>query len=439
MRNFLNRCKNTNSFILFLPYLFFYVGLGIYFRFNGPVGGDEGHYFQFAQNLRHGFYSSRINVDLWYGPGFPIYLLVGSFLGLSKLGFVIMNGVFLYLSVVIFNITTRKYLDNKNLAFYSSIFLASYAVTFRMISFIHPELFTIFLVSSILFLALNAFNHKSFSSFFILGLSIGYLALTKVIFGLVLLMLLVIFALMLTLRSRLLVSNLKSFSLIFVGAYLILTPYLLYTFSLTGKIYYLGNSGGENLYFMSTLNNAEYGDWQDSKYILGKNDALNVDAKKFGYVNFNDSKFLWQKSHKLNLEQSSKYNSIERNDYFIKLAISNIKNNPIKYLKNIGYNFSRLLFNLPYSYNFQDAKFWIYYFTNGILFFWLIILLPLIFKRFRRFNSEIIFLLFFYVCYIILTLLLSAYSRQFWVMTPMLLFILAWISDKFINLKISFK
>ena len=40
--------------------------------------------------------------------------------------------------------------------------------------------------------------------------------------------------------------------IILLIAFATIAPYLIYTYHLTGRIYYLGTSGGNNLYWMST-------------------------------------------------------------------------------------------------------------------------------------------------------------------------------------------
>lgn len=46
-------------------------------------------------------------------------------------------------------------------------------------------------------------------------------------------------------------------------ALLICSPYLVYTYALTGKIFYWGNSGGLSLYWMSSPHPQEFGDWHN--------------------------------------------------------------------------------------------------------------------------------------------------------------------------------
>lgn len=68
-----------NPFLLFSPFLLFFVVIGYldgsktvtgYIMDNHLFTGDEGRYYTFAQNLLNGFYSPPApNIDLWGGPG----------------------------------------------------------------------------------------------------------------------------------------------------------------------------------------------------------------------------------------------------------------------------------------------------------------------------------------------------------------------------------
>ena len=64
-----------NPYLLFSPFLCFYI---IYILIFPPdFGGntDEMRYLQFAQNLIHGFYSPPVpDIDLTNGPGYPLLL-----------------------------------------------------------------------------------------------------------------------------------------------------------------------------------------------------------------------------------------------------------------------------------------------------------------------------------------------------------------------------
>ncbi|MFM7359153.1 MAG: hypothetical protein ACKO1T_11320 [Sediminibacterium sp.] len=64
---------SATPWFFFLPLLFLYVALAA-FGHRNEMEGDEGRYFMFAQNLAQGFYSPREGLNLWNGPGYPLFL-----------------------------------------------------------------------------------------------------------------------------------------------------------------------------------------------------------------------------------------------------------------------------------------------------------------------------------------------------------------------------
>ena len=53
---------------------------------------------------------------------------------------------------------------------------------------------------------------------------------------------------------------------ILLTAFVVLSPYALYTWRLTGRVFYWANSGGTTLYWMSTPFEGEYGDWNNDTF-----------------------------------------------------------------------------------------------------------------------------------------------------------------------------
>ena len=76
---------------------------------------------------------------------------------------------------------------------------------------------------------------------------------------------------------------------------------------------------------------------------------------------------------------------VERNDALFKKSIQNIKTNPLKYLKNILNNISRLLFNIPGSYMFQSPVTILRIIPNSILLNFIFISLIITAKNFKKY------------------------------------------------------
>jgi len=90
------------------------------------------------------------------------------------------------------------------------------------------------------------------------SLYLAYLALTKVFFGYVIAVAAILCLGALLWRRA---PELRSALAIFLVALIWCVPYLWYTHSLTGRIFYWGTSGGLSLYCMSTPYPNELGSW----------------------------------------------------------------------------------------------------------------------------------------------------------------------------------
>jgi hypothetical protein len=157
----------------------------------------------------------------------------------------------------------------------------------------------------------------SWPHIFIASTFLGYLALTKIIFGYVTLIGLLVLCLLYLWKKK---EVYKKSLLVSLFALLFCMPYLFYTFSLTGKIFYWGTSGGIGLYLMSVQYEGKLGDW-------------NV-LKEYPKDIF---------------EGLDNMSTPEMDDEIKRRAVRNIIKNPGKYFNNWLANVGRLFFNYPYS------------------------------------------------------------------------------------------
>ena len=214
-----------------------------------------------------------------------------------------------------------------------------------------------------------------------------------------------------------LVSKLKKARLatfIFILALIFCLPYLTYTYSLTGKIFYWSDLGGDNLYWMSTPYKNEFGDWYD-RYNLPQE---------------------IQQNHQEFFDKISKLNRIEADEALKKEAIQNIKKHPKKYFMNWLANIGRIFFSYPYSYTNQSLT---TYFTILPNMFIVVLGLPFFFitvMNRKIIHQEIFFLLCLVPIYLFGSSLLSAGREMFFVTLPVVGLWLAYIFDNFIQIKL---
>jgi len=359
--------------------------------------GDEGGYVRHAINLTHGYYTPTTDIDLWWGPGYPIILAPFALLKAPWTIAKLLNAFFLFFAVYYFHQTLRLYTNSKYVLHLSYLF-GLYLPFLRFISYLLTETFVAFLISALTyhFCKVSQSRTRGTRHEIVAGVCLGYLALTKVFFGYVIVTCLAVAGLVFVFLKRDYV--LKKAIVVCCVAFAVCLPYLLYTYSLTGKVFYWGNSGGMQLYWMATPYSDELGDWQFIEQIRA-NPKL-------------------AENHLAFYEKVAKLPSIERDDAFRREAIHNIVTHPLKYFTNWLNNIGRLLFDYPYTYVDQRLRTYYYMIPNMFIVVLGILSIYPAWRRRKVTPKEILALLVFVIIATAGTSLVSAQARQFWVLTP---------------------
>jgi hypothetical protein len=409
-----------NPWFIFSPFLFYYAYYIIKNKWPS-LYGDEIRYVDFAHNLIHGFYSPPApHINLCSGPGYPVILAPLIALHIPVIYITLMNALYQYLAIV-FLYKALSLVANSKIALLCGLLLAIYPNALSILPILYTEAFTCFLVSSFIYCITLSYIKGNIKYSGIAAFILGYLTLTKIIFGYVLIICLVVFLILLLFKKN------KSYYLkpanILLMAFAVSAPYLAYTYHITGKAFYWGNSGGMSLYWMSTPYEHEYGDWKVPDLSNNQYPQLFKSAET-------DS--ILKKNHSKEIAFILGHNEIEQDELFKQKAIGNIKNYPLKFIKNYYYNFSRMLFNFPYSYSYQDGaivrniiigSLILWASLSGVILTWL---------NWRRIIFPVKFMLLITGVYLLLSGALSAYPRQLDVIVPVLLF---WIGYLIANIK----
>ena len=204
------------------------------------------------------------------------------------------------------------------------------------------------------------------------GLSSGLLILTKVFFSCVFLTLGVISVILFVISKN--KNKITPFLKLSFSPFIVCIPYLFYTYSITGKIFYWSDAGGSSLYSMSTPYEDEYGDWfPASESFFNSPESLNIRNQNSSIKN---ERIVFIKS-------LDSLNGIEKDERLKSKALNNITNNKIKYLKNIIYNFGGMAFRYPFTrYEGPIILIIISVFHFSVLFFPFILSILKIFKNF---------------------------------------------------------
>jgi 4-amino-4-deoxy-L-arabinose transferase-like glycosyltransferase len=386
--------------------------------------GDESGYINFANNLLQGFYSPPApDINLWWGPGYPILLMPFVGAGLPLIYITLLNAVFQYLSIVLLFKAMLYFVDDRKAILFTLLWAFCYS-SYQYLYVIYTEAFTIFLISLLLFSIVKAFNTHLKKYLIFSGLILGYIALTKVIFGYVILLLLA-GSILLWIRHRNVLNYRKS-ALIMIIAFTTTIPYLFYTYNLTGRLFYWGNSGGMSLYWMSTSIENEYGNWNNETFT-----ANHIDSDAAGTTT------CLKLNHQKEIDEVKKHKGVQKDDAYKKIAINNIITNPTKYLKNIISNISNMLFGFPNAYTYQRPLLKIWYFS--ILYTLILFSLLPTLINWRKLSFSIRFLFIFTFIYLGGSSLVSVSSRQFIIIVPVLLIWIVYIIDQSITFKINFR
>lgn len=415
-----------NPYLLFFPFLVLFTVIVIKFH-TDAFEGDESRYYQFARNLLNGFYSPPApDINLWNGPGYPIILMPFVALGFPLLWITLLNAVFQYLSVVFLFKSLRRYVSySKTVAV--SICWGLYYTAYIQLPEMYTESLMYFLITLFIWSLTKAFQEHNRRYILLSGLVAGYIVLTKIIFGYVILLMLAVCIMMWLAKKN---KEYRMSCQILGIAFLVFLPWLLYTYTLTKKPLYFGNSGGVLLYWMSTPYEGEMGDWKEpdltTRYKPGSTVPANADA-------------ILKKNHQASHKEIFRYTGVERDEAYKRIAIANIKENPGKFIKNWIANLGRLLFDFPNSYVFQNTNQLFKLPPNiSTVFLSFLCLIPTL-LNWRKIPFQIRFLLFFVLIYLGPTTLLSAYSRFFIVTVPILLLWIAYIIQKTMRLRIRFR
>lgn len=421
-----SRARN-HPFLLFLPFLLLYVVLVI-LKNNDAFESDEARYYMFSQNLLKGYYSDPAPAfNLWNGPGYPIFLMPFVALKLPMITIGLVNALFQYLAIVfLFKSSVR--LDAAKVGFCLCVFMGFYYPAWVELPQIMTETITTFLVSAIGLLIVKGYQEQKRWHFIAAGLLFGYLVLVKIIFSNVLLALLAgAFLLWLFNRKN---SAYRRLLIIPVVAFLINIPYLVYTWNLTGKKLYWGNSGGMSLYWMSTPYAGEYGEWHNSTISLyDRNETAD------STIMFNEKKL--QDNHRADYAEIYALPPKEQDDAFKKKAIDNIKSHPVKFARNMIANAGRLIFDYPYSYTYQTDTSLLRISINGILLTMILISAVVTAFNWRKIPFSLRVILMIMLLYLGGSLLVSVYQRMFYVILPWLFLWIGYVLTRSVKINLT--
>lgn len=389
-------------FLKFIPLLVIYLFLVAKFSVD-YFQADEGGYYEIANQIIKGTYFS--NGIFWWGPGYPIILIPFILLNLPVFYAKLLNAFFLFGAILYFYRTVSLYLNKDRMAIILSYCLGGYPPLVREIYLLHTESLTFFLICGFIYhfcvLYKTEDDRGRRNQLITAAIYLGCLTLTKVFFGYVILVGLLLYGFLYAIKRN--KAYLRTF-LIYALSMTICVPYLVVTLTQTGRVFYWGTSGGMSLYWMSTPYKNELGDWFSYEDVINRQELI---------------------QHRDFFKEIFDLPADERDEAFKAKAVENIMQNPIKYMFNWVANIGRLFFSYPFSYTPQKLSTYYYLLPNMFIFVLLVISIYPAILRYRSIPFEIYGLILFALIALSGTSLVSAYDRQF---RPLVPIFLLWIS-----------
>ena len=412
---FLGWLAPRNPWLMLLPALALYLFLAATLTSHDALVRDEVRYWGFADNLLHGHFHDKGGDNfLWSGPGYPVVLMpfvaLDAPLVLPKL----FNAVLYYVAMGLFFHLACLYFTRKKAWLATLVMVAYYVPWVECFGDIMTESLTMCLMigTAYAFCRNMQQGRLGWRDMVLPGVLLMWLMLTKVLFGYVVLLALLALTGWYFLRGR--EAKVGGSARFLALGLAFCLPYLLYTFSLTGKLFYWGNSGGMQLYWMSSPFPDELGDWH--VYSLKEHPSLETNHRAF-------------------FDSLEGLDPVAKDEAFKRKALENIRQHPAKFVKNWAMNITRTLFSHPLSFLKPSLGVFKYVFPHafllvlGAFFFW-----PTL-RRHRLWPTELLVLLFFCGVYLAGTSLLASYARFFFPVVPILVIWLGYGLDRFVKVR----
>ena len=153
---------------------------------------DEGDYVTYAENLTHGWYSGRgADIDLWFGPGLPLLLaplaVVDAPIELMRL----LGALLLTVAVLLFYVVLRLTVA-PSAALLGALGLGLYWPLLPLLPTLHSEIPALLAVATFMLVMTLDLGQPRMLTLFGASACLAFLAVTRVVFGWVLLVVLVV-------------------------------------------------------------------------------------------------------------------------------------------------------------------------------------------------------------------------------------------------------
>ena len=346
---FKNHILTSKPAIYLWPILAIYLGIVAKFAANEPLG-DGIRFWAYAGNLIKGTYATAEVGMLHMGPGYPMLLSFFRGLDIPIIIAISLNAILLFAACIYLYKIISQFLLPKVALVITYIFAFWDPFLLYWMQKIYSEPLVVFLIVYAIYHLINYYKDPNVKLLLKISAALAYVALTKVIFGYVLLVFLILSAIIyLLFKQKIFQKNIMIAGL----ALLFCMPYLGYTYKETGKIFYWGNSGGELLYWTASPHQTDLGEWHTGS--IRMNDFFSeryhlsgIDPSLVYQVNALITNRIYE-DHKPFKDKLKGLGSYSIDGLYKQEALKNIKAHPVNFIKNWIMNIGRITLGYPHA------------------------------------------------------------------------------------------
>jgi dolichyl-phosphate-mannose-protein mannosyltransferase len=310
------------------PLLALYLAAALLIQHGARPADDEASLLGFAHALLHGHYASVGTSSpvayLWHGPALPMVLAPMVWLGLPLWAMRLLSGpLLLFVAVVLFERVLALRLQRRR-ALIGAYGLGLFIPFGYLLRSVAKEELALVLVIAAMYGITRALDSGRRHHLLLAGLALAALVYDRVEYGWVAIAMLVV-ALAWTVRRRGSRAP-RRFLTICAIAVAGCIPWLAYTYSITGRVLYWGNSGGLSLYWTSAGRPDQHGAWHAVHTVF--RDSYLTPFRPF-------------------FERVDRLPPVQRDLALQSAAMHNALSHPARYVVNVAANASRMLFAAP--------------------------------------------------------------------------------------------
>ena len=346
---FKNHILTSKPAIYLWPILAIYLGIVAKFAANEPLG-DGIRFWAYAGNLIKGTYATAEVGMLHMGPGYPMLLSIFRGLDIPIIIAISLNAILLFGACVYLYKIISQFLPSKAAIIITYVFAFWDPFLLYWMQKLYSEPLVVFLIVYAIYQLLNYYKTPHAKTLLKISAALAYVAITKVIFGYVLLVFLILSAIIyLLFKQKVFQKN----TMIAGLALIFCLPYLGYTYKETGKLFYWGNSGGELLYWTASPHQTDLGEWHTGStrmndFFSERYHLSGIDPSLVYEVNELITDRIYQ-DHKDFKELLNGLDAYSADALYKQEALKNIKAHPLNFTKNWIMNIGRITLGYPHA------------------------------------------------------------------------------------------